>query len=221
MNDILNELSKEPYGSGCILGLNKVTVQAYADDLVLISPSAAGLRYLLRRCEALICRLDLVLNPTKTRVVVFERSIRPTARSLNFYLGGSLIESVDSFKYLGSILNFNLNECLDIDRLMKSFSKSVGMFFRKFGSSDFNVKWKLFNSLCLSLYGSELWADNNRCLTILNNFAVFYHSALKKILGVPRYFSNHFVCSELNVHTFDHFFNFKLLKFLFWLDKCN
>ena len=50
--------------------------------------------------------------------------------------------------------------------------------------------------------------------------SVSYHALLKKNLKVPRFYSNHFVCSILNAFTFENLLNFRQLKFLFWLRKC-
>ena len=50
--------------------------------------------------------------------------------------------------------------------------------------------------------------------------SVSYHASLKKILKVPRFYSNHFVCSILNAFTYENLLNFRELKFLFWLRKC-
>ena len=44
-----------------------------------------------------------------------------------------------------------------------------------------------------------------------------YHSALKKILGLPKFYSNHFICGLLNAITFENFINFECIKFIFWL----
>ena len=46
------------------------------------------------------------------------------------------------------------------------------------------------------------------------------HASLKKILKVPRFYSNHFICSILNAFTFENLLNFRQLRFLFWLRKC-
>ena len=55
---------------------------------------------------------------------------------------------------------------------------------------------------------------------ILSSLGFLYHNSLKKILGVPKFYSNHFTCSALNVLTFENFINYKCLKYLFWLKSC-
>ena len=75
----------------------------------------------------------------------------------------------------------------------------------------------LFNSFCSSLYGCELWIDRKECARALKEFSVSYHAVLKKILNVPWYFSNHYVCNTLSHFTFEHFINIKLARFMLWI----
>ena len=75
----------------------------------------------------------------------------------------------------------------------------------------------LFNSFCSTLYGCELWIDRKGCARALKEFSVSYHAVLKKILNVPRYFSNHYVCGILSHFTFEHFINIKLTRFMLWI----
>ena len=49
---------------------------------------------------------------------------------------------------------FNLCEKDDITGAMDSFNRNSGMLFSKFSNVDSNVKMKLLNVLCMSLYGS-------------------------------------------------------------------
>ena len=46
---------------------------------------------------------------------------------------------------------------------------------------------------------------------------VSYHKALKRILGVPYWYSNHDVCNYLNFKTFDNLVNLNVFKLLFQL----
>ena len=55
---------------GCRLGIKRVNVQSYADDIVLISPSVAALQLLLDKISELIDNHDLV---KKTVAMTFSR----------------------------------------------------------------------------------------------------------------------------------------------------
>ena len=51
----------------------------------------------------------------------------------------------------------------------------------------------------------------------MKEFSVSYHAVLKKILNVPRYFSNNYVCGILSLFTFQQFINIKLTRFMLWI----
>ena len=78
----------------------------------------------------------------------------------------------------------------------------------------------LFHSYCTSFYGSELWVIRKKVSKNFKQFGVSYHNNPKKILRVPKFYSNHFTCSALNVLTFENFLNYKCLEYLFSLKSC-
>ena len=137
-------------------------------------------------------------------------------------LSGSNLENVNSFKYLGCILNFDLGDSLDILQSLSSFNKSFGFLFRKFYSVNLEILYSLLLSLC-SFHGAELWCfrDWSKCREAFKKMSVSYHCALKKILGVPKFYSDHLVCSVLSALTFKHLINFRITRLAFWLKKCN
>ena len=51
--------------------VNKINVQAYADDIILFSPTAGGLQQLLDRIVILVEQNDLLINADKTKIMVF------------------------------------------------------------------------------------------------------------------------------------------------------
>lgn len=124
---------------------------------------------------------------------------------------------MQEYKYLGCILNHKLNENSEIDRITSNFNKVVGMFLRKFSTIRLDVKMKLFNTLCMSLYGLEMVYDSRGCAAALRRLAVSYHYGLKRLLGFPKHFSNHYTCNVLNMFTFGHLRNYRMMKFYAWM----
>ena len=117
------------------------------------------------------------------------------------------IELVNQFKYLGVILNNNLNNGEDIKRALRKFYCEFNTILRKFNFAESNVKLHLFRHYCLQIYGSDLWFNNVRAIGHLNHFAVGYHKAIKKILGLSTHESNHYACQEARLLTFKHLLN--------------
>ena len=70
LDDIVTEISAMPVG--CRLGINKINVQTYADDIILFSPTAGGFQQLLDRIVILVEQNDLlIINADKTKIMVF------------------------------------------------------------------------------------------------------------------------------------------------------
>ena len=113
-DDILETIGN--LGIGCKLGINYMNVQAYADDIVLLAPTASGLQPLLENASSLITDSDLVLKPRKTKTMVFRPKYLRINDHLTFSFFNDPIEVVDSFKYLGCTLSSKFNDFLDIDR---------------------------------------------------------------------------------------------------------
>ena len=80
---------------------------------------------------------------------------------------------------------------------------------------------RLFHALCMDMYGMELWGDTSGCSTLLKQVAVSYHYALKRILGLSKRDSNHYVCYLLDQLTFEHLRNLRMLKYYRWLRNCS
>lgn len=213
IDDILRSIFNKKVG--CILGINRINILAYADDMVLISPTRSGLQLLLNRILVLMNREKLVFNVNKTVSMIFNS--RGHNDGINFYLGNEKLEIVKDVKYLGCILTSNLTDRNDIERAMSSFNKSAGYVLRKFHYVNIDILLFLFNAYCSHFYGSELWFFRKKCKSTFKQLCVFYHSALKRVLNVPKFFSNHIVCDILNMLTCEHFINFKMIRFLFYL----
>ena len=204
--------------SACRIGISKMNVQGYADDIVVFAPTSSGLRELLVNMERLISDVELAINVAKTKVVVFRPKGSIYANELAFEYNGESIETADHYKYLGVNIQSDLSEKSDIQRVTASFNKSVGMFLRSFGSCDIAVKWNLFNHLCTSFYGAQLWVRRRGNVALLKQLAISYHFALKKVLGFPKWASNHFICSMLRCLNFRSLSKFEGIK-VFIMDE--
>ena len=206
IEDLLASVSKQEHG--CRLGVRKLNIQAYADDVVIFCPTAEGLRKLIEifhtGCEA----HKLVINLEKTKIVEFGKE-----SSSQFFMNGRLLEKVSEYKYLGIILSSCGSIVGDIKRAQGVFNRKVGGFIRQFCCVEFGVKMKLFNTICLPIYGSGLWINRNKSRVALKNIGVSYHLALKKLAGCPKYYSNHYTCNLLHSFTFEHWLNFQVLQF--------
>ena len=58
---------------GCFIGKNYVGALAYADDLVLIAPSASAMRKMLAICDTYAADYCMSFNAQKSKCLVFKR----------------------------------------------------------------------------------------------------------------------------------------------------
>ena len=100
----------------------------------------------------------------------------------------------------------------DVRKAQTTFNKGFGGLIRQFYSTELRVEMKVFTSICKPVFGAGLWYDKMKVFMALKNMGVSYHSAIKKILGLPRFYSNHQACNLLCIFTFDHYLNCRSLE---------
>ena len=124
-----------------------------------------------------------------------------------FNISGIPIEIVTSIKYLGYVISDKLDYSEDLSRVKNKFYAEFNVILRHFHFVDKDIKVFLFKQYCLHFYGSELWFGLKRPSQELKQFAVGYHKAIKKLLGLSMHESNHFACQEARLLSFNHLIN--------------
>ena len=71
LDSLLDELEQK--GIGCWVGNHYYGALVYADDIVLVSPTAHGLKQMVRTCEVFCDRSDMQFNPNKSVCICFRR----------------------------------------------------------------------------------------------------------------------------------------------------
>ena len=121
VDDLSVQLNK--LNIGCISKDMIINHLMYADDLVLISPSTAGLQELLDICQKFGIEHDMIFNPKKSAVMFFKPSDAINLSYPDFTLNSGSISIVDEYKYLGYIICDNLSDEKDIDRQKKKYTR--------------------------------------------------------------------------------------------------
>ena len=173
INDLLDKISK--LSIGCKLGIHSSNVIAYADDLVLLASSASSLQSLLNITYAELSRLELRLNESKSKVMIFSSNRQMPNVFRPIYVDTKPMQHVMSIKYLGYEIVNDLSNSKDIDSRRSRFYSEFNQVLRKFSDLNKNVKLFLFKQYCLQIYGAELWFGGNACKSSLKQFAVGYH----------------------------------------------
>ena len=151
IDDILSTISN--FKVGCFLGFKRVNIQAYADDVVLLSLSLSSFQFLINQMSELLDTHGLRVNVIKTVAMIFNKNINRVNKEVNIVYKDSRLDVVNNFMYLRCLLKSDLCEDFDIDRCKLSFKRSFGFLFRKFYSVNLEVFYSLFNSFCSSFYG--------------------------------------------------------------------
>lgn len=179
INDLNKKLSEASVG--CALNGVPFNNFSYADDMCIISPSAAGLRKLLLICENFASEHDILFNAKKSVCMIFRTKFLKIYNTPNFYLNGNILEFVDEFKYLGHMICNDLNDDCDIKRQYRSICRKVNMLKRKFYKCSFEVKIQLFQSYCMNIYCVSLWS--NCGISSLNKMKIMYNNAFRILMG--------------------------------------
>jgi len=70
----------------------------------------------------------LIVNHNKTKAMIFRKESTSSNR-VKLDMSGHEIETVASLKNLGCILDSHISETCEVERLLKIFNSSTGMFF--------------------------------------------------------------------------------------------
>ena len=122
--DLYRKLSEELHKCNVGCNLNGLLINhiMYADDLVLTSPSSAGLSQLLRECEKFGTRHDVKYNAMKSAVMIYRSMTLKECTIPNFNLNGLILHVVASYKYLEHYITDDLS---DDDDINQSINQSI------------------------------------------------------------------------------------------------
>jgi len=101
LDNLLERLSRS--GVGCFIGETFVGALAYADDIVLVTPSASAMRKLLRICDVYAAEYCISFNANKFKCMVISPTGRRSVQNSEFVVEGKPMEFVASYPHLGQI----------------------------------------------------------------------------------------------------------------------
>ena len=182
LDDLLLELERA--GVGCYWRHHFVGAVCYADDIALLAPSLSALRIMLETCTRYASLHSLIFNISKTQLIKFSLSSAFSVDSpLNFCFLGQRLCFSQTIVHLGHILSHDLSDGEDIVSIKKDLCRKANCLLHIFSSCNPHIKSTLFQSFCLSLYGSALW---NVSSPELQHLEVACNNILRKIWSLPR-----------------------------------
>ena len=154
----------------------------YADDLTIMSTTAAGLQRQLDALQLFCKQRQLSVNLAKTKVVTF--GSRASCQAFKF--NGNEVERAQSYKYLG--IEFHATKALThgVSKLVSAANKAMHAMNRRCAFlhiSDPKQRCRLFDSLVLPIlsYASEVWAVDEE---VGKSAEQLHRQFLKHVLGV-------------------------------------
>jgi hypothetical protein len=185
IDNLLVELSNS--GIGCFIGSSYVGALAYADDIVLLSPTPSGMRRLLSLCDKFAEENDIIFNASKSKCLVVNSIKRPlsslpNSQTLtNFYINGHKIEFVNNYRHLGHVISDKFNDLDDISDKRLSFVCQANSVVCFFGKLSCITKLRLFSSYCSSFFGCELWDLGDQSVV---QICIEWRKAIRRIWNV-------------------------------------
>ena len=173
-------------GLDVILTLFFVGAFVFADDILLLLASRAGLQSLVNIYHRFASKKNLkfgthmVPSKSKTKCIVFYKKHRDWSRLAPITLDGRALPWVTKVNHLGCIL--------DSDGLMKSdilskrgqFVAKVNSLLQEFHFVEPSILLKLINAYASSFYGSVLWNLQSRdCEKLFNAWSVAIINVMK------------------------------------------
>ena len=151
---------------GCHWGGYFAGAVCYADDIVLLAPSASALRHMLHICESFASSHGLLFNASKTQLICFH-SPGSVKQHPTIIFNNTKLHYSDRVMHLGHILTSNLDDREDIIRVIKDINRKANLVLCKFHAADPFIKCHLIKSYCLSLYGATLWSLSSPSLHLI------------------------------------------------------
>jgi flagellar biosynthesis regulator FlaF len=177
--DVLLE-QLEDVGAGCHWNGDFFGCLAYADDLVLLSPSICGLKTMLRICEEFSVQTSLCFNPAKSVCVCFRKRKRMVVPQVT--LSGHVLPWADEAKHLGVWLQYNLSEKKEIMCSRSDLAGRTNLLLSNMRNADLQAKLKIFEAQCAHMYGATTWNFMDEHVKL---FKTMHNRCVRRVLGVP------------------------------------
>jgi len=166
-------------GVGCYVGNKYCGSVGYADDAILLAPTLCSMKKLLLICETFSKEYDVIFNSQKSKLLVYRCNSNSHINE-HLHIDGQIDQSLNE-KHLGNILGSKCNSNM-ITQTVNDFYVKVNIVLSHFMHAHSHIRYTLFKSYCMSLYGSQLWDFQSKTM---ETFYVAWRKSVRRILGVP------------------------------------
>lgn len=193
----------------------KTKLCLYADDTAIFckSKSENELQCLAQSQFEIICKWlklnKLILNVSKTKVMLFGRKCKMKNAKLDLYYDEHKLEKVDTFKYLGVVLDSRLDWSQHLSHITMKISRAIGCIRR--------IRMFLTHKNLINLYYAMILPHIDYCCTSWGIYSQTNRSKLQRlqnkyirlIFRVNRHTSVSSYRSDLNVQSIEERIKFQ------------
>ena len=199
----------ENCGFGCYIGNLFSGAFGYADDIILLAPKIYSLNKLYDVCKQYGQEYSITFNPNKSKLLAYGSNIVGCTIDNNF------LESQPNEKHIGHIIGPQSID-RELNSKMSELIVNTNHILSVFKYASFEIKYKLFKTYSMPLYGCVLWDHSSHCI---DKLYVTWRKCVRKILNVP--YNTHsvllpIICNDLNI---DCQLHKRVLKFFVSLAK--
>ena len=138
-------------GVGCRIDDIFAGAFGYADDIVLLTPSADALKIMISICEAYAYEFSILCNPHESKLMCFNVNVH----NLDITLCGEKVIHCDSETYLSARLNSNITDKAITQTVCSFYQKSNHVFANYSMLYSFS-RCKLHTSFCIIIIKQNL-----------------------------------------------------------------
>lgn len=143
LNDLKNALT-----GGLKIGKTILKLLMYADDLVLLAETVEDLQTMINQISEFCRKWGLKINLSKSKTMIFRRGKRVT-KNEKWQCNGLEIENVDTYRYLGIDMKFNLSLDVHFSNKLTEAKNSLNATWKNIISQEyipFSTKLAIFRS---------------------------------------------------------------------------
>lgn len=210
--DVLLNRVKES-NVGCYMGHMFMGCFGYADDVILLCPSVQAVDKMLEVCDQFSCDFNVKFNAGKSKLIVYSKE----NITVEFCFQGTTIPQSTTEKHLGYFIGADKGVSVkNITKQCHEMYAKVNLLMKEFRYADIDVRYNLFKSYCMSVYGCVLWNYESSEVEL---FFVAWRKSVRKLLNVP--YNTHCdllptLCNDKSIEVQLHT---RVLNFLFKMSR--
>ena len=165
---------------GCSLGHVYAGALAYADDVILLAPSKNALVRMLEIARDCATHLDLKFNGAKSQYLRINHDGSHSADDSVRFCDVD-VPLVDEGTHLGRVIS-SRDRNISIQAPIRDIYSKFNMLLSKFSFCSPEVRYKLFNTYCVTAYGSPLWNFEH---SAIRQYYVAWRKCVRRVWGIP------------------------------------